>query len=83
MTASLRRWTRRRKPNHVSYRVAAIRRHGGANLGAVPLDILGENRIREMVVVALFLVIQFQSFKRFQQFQSLRSQFCFKSCKQL
>jgi len=55
MTARLRRWTRRRKPNHISHRMAAIRRHRSENLGRVQIDLLGESRFREMVAVALFL----------------------------
>ena len=55
MTPGLRRWTRRCKPNHLSHRLAAVRRHRTENLGTVEGDLLGENRFREMVALALFL----------------------------
>jgi hypothetical protein len=41
MTAGIRRWTRRRKPNDLSLRLAALRRHRGSNLGSVEIDLLG------------------------------------------
>jgi hypothetical protein len=56
MTAGLRRGPRRCQPNHLSYRLAAIRRDGAAHLGAVKAYLLGENRLREVVALALFLV---------------------------
>ena len=55
MTARLRRWTRRGKSNHLSHRMAAIRRHRSENLGPVQIDLLGEGRFRKMVAVAIFL----------------------------
>jgi hypothetical protein len=56
MTAGLRRGPRRCQQNHLSHRLAAIRRYGAAHLGAVKADLLGENRFREVVALALFLV---------------------------
>jgi hypothetical protein len=55
MTAGLRRGPRRCQQNHLSHRLAAIRRYGAAHLGAVKADLLGENRFREVVALALFL----------------------------
>jgi len=57
MTARIRRWTRRRKPNDLSDRLAAVRRHRTENLGSIKNDLLGEDRLREMVAVALFLIL--------------------------
>ncbi len=57
MTAGVRRWTRRRESNDLSHRLAAIRRHGPKNLGSVKNDLLGENRFREMVALALLLIL--------------------------
>ena len=56
MTTGIRRWTRCCKPNDLSNRLAAIRRHRTTNLGPVENDLLGQGRLREMVAVALFLV---------------------------
>jgi hypothetical protein len=56
MTAGLRRGPRRCQPNRLSHRLAAIRRHGAAHLGAVKADLLGKDRLREVVALALFLV---------------------------
>lgn len=57
MTAGFRRWTRRRKPNDLSNRLATIRRHRSENLGSVENDLLGEDRFREMVALALLLIL--------------------------
>jgi hypothetical protein len=55
MTAGIRRWTRRGKPNNLSNRLAAIRRHRSENLGSVEIDLLGQDRFRKMVALAVFL----------------------------
>jgi hypothetical protein len=55
MTAVIRRWTRRRKPNDLSHRLAAVRRHRSKNLGSIEVNLLGQNQFRKMVAVALFL----------------------------
>ena len=55
MTARIRRGTRRRKPNHLSDRLAAVWGHGTENLGSIETDLLGEDRFREMVALALLL----------------------------
>jgi hypothetical protein len=55
MTACLRRWTRRGQSNHLSYRLAAVWRHSASNLGSIKDDLLGQNRLREMVALALLL----------------------------
>ncbi len=55
MTARVRRWTRRRKPNDLSNRLAAIRRDRSTNLGPIKNGLLGKDRLREMVAVALLL----------------------------
>jgi hypothetical protein len=57
MTAGIRRWTRRREPNDLSNRLAAVRRHQAQNLGSIENDLLGEDRFRKMVAVALFLIL--------------------------
>ena len=56
MTARIRRWTRRRKPNDLSDRLAAVRRHRTENLGSIKNDLLGQSRLREMVALALLLI---------------------------
>jgi hypothetical protein len=56
MTAGLRRGPRRCQPNHLSRRLAAIRCYGAAHLGTVKAYLLGKNRFREMVALALFLI---------------------------
>ena len=56
MTAGVRRWTRRGKPNDLSDRLAAVRRHRATNLGSIKNDLLGQGRFREMVALALLLV---------------------------
>lgn len=43
MTARLRRWTRRGKPNNLSYRLATFRRHRTAHLGSIKDDLLGQD----------------------------------------
>jgi hypothetical protein len=58
MTAGIRRWTRRRQSNHVSDRMAAVWSDRTADLGSVSNDLLGENRLREMVAVALLLILK-------------------------
>ena len=55
MTAVIRRWTRRRKPNDLSHWLAAVRRHRSKNLGSIEVNLLGQNQFRKMVAVALFL----------------------------
>ena len=56
MTARIRRWTRRRKPNDISNRLATVRRHRATNLGSIKNDLLGQGRFREVVALALLLV---------------------------
>jgi len=67
MTAGIRRWTRRRQSNHVSDRMATVWRHRSKDLGTVAHDLLGEDRFREMVAVALLLILMspkpFRAFK--------------------
>ena len=46
---------RRREPNNLSNRLAAVRRHRSTNLGAVEIDLLGQDRFRKVVAVALLL----------------------------
>ncbi len=41
MTARIRRWTRRGKSNDLSNRLAAIRRNGPKNFGAIKANLLG------------------------------------------
>lgn len=55
MTARLRRRRRRREPNHLSQRLAAIRVRIVPELGAIAPDLLGEDRIRKVVAVAILL----------------------------
>jgi hypothetical protein len=55
MTAGLRRGPRRCQPNRLSHRLAAIRRDGTADLGTIKAYLLGKNRFREVVALALFL----------------------------
>ena len=57
MTAGLRRGPRRCEPNRLSHRLAAVRRHGAAHVGTVKAYLLGKNWFREMVAVALFLIL--------------------------
>ena len=45
MTARLRRWTRRRKPNHLSNRLAAFWCHRATDLGPLSLYLLGQDRL--------------------------------------
>ncbi len=56
MTARVRRWTRRGKPNDLSDRLASFRRHRASHLGSFKAYLLGKSRLREMVALALFLV---------------------------
>jgi len=58
MTAGIRRWTRRRKSNHLSNRMAAVWSYRTADLGPVAHDLLGEDRFREMVALALLLILR-------------------------
>jgi hypothetical protein len=58
MTAGIRRWTRCGESNNISDRVAAIWRHRSENLGTIANDLLGENRFREMVAVAVLLILR-------------------------
>ena len=55
MTIGIRRWTRRGKPNDISHRLAAIRRHGSKNLGSLEINLLGKGRFRKVVALALLL----------------------------
>ena len=55
MTARIRRGPRRREPNHLSDRMAAVRRNGASDLGTIADDLLGQNRIRKVVALAVFL----------------------------
>src|SRR5262245_54113569 len=57
MTAGIRRWTRCGKSNHISDRMAAIRCDRSENLGTVADDLLGESRFREMVALAVLLIL--------------------------
>lgn len=45
MTAGLRRGARRREPNRLPDRVAAIWHDRASDLGTVATDLLGENRL--------------------------------------
>jgi hypothetical protein len=56
MTAGLRRGPRRCQSNRLSYRLAAIRRDRTAHLGTIKAYLLGKNRFREVVALALFLI---------------------------
>ena len=58
MTAGIRRWTRCRKSNHLSHRMAAVWSYRTADLGTIANDLLGENRFREMVAVAVLLILR-------------------------
>ena len=58
MTACIRRGPRRRKSDDLSNRLAALWRNRSTNVRTVALDLLGQGRFREMVVVALFLVAE-------------------------
>jgi hypothetical protein len=55
MTAVIRRWTRCRKPNDLSDRLAAVWGYRSKNLGAVQIDLLVQDQFREVVALALFL----------------------------
>ena len=55
MTALIRRWTRRCKPNDLSNGLAAVRGYRSKNLGAVQIDLLVQDQFRKMVALALFL----------------------------
>ena len=55
MTARIRRWTRRRKPNDISHRLATVRCHRATNLGSIKNDLLGQGRFREVVALAILL----------------------------
>jgi len=55
MTAGIRRWTRRRESHDISHRLAAIRRDRAAHLGPIEDDLLGEDWLREVVALAVFL----------------------------
>jgi len=55
MTIGLRRGPRRRDSNHLSHQLAAIRRHRAASLGTIKVHLLGQDRLREVVAVAIFL----------------------------
>jgi hypothetical protein len=55
MTAGLRRRARRRQSHDVSHGLAAVWDHRAAHLGTVTVSLLGQDRIRKMVALALFL----------------------------
>ena len=64
MTARIRRWTRRRKSNDISNRLATVRRHRATNLGSIKNDLLGQGWFRELVALALLLIpLQFPAEK--------------------
>jgi len=56
MTAGVRRWTRRRQSNDLSNRLAAVRDYRAADVGTVADDLLGKDRLREMVALAVLLI---------------------------
>ena len=56
MTAVIRRWTRCRKPNNLSDRLAAVWGYRSKNLGAVQSDLLVQDQFRKMVALAILLV---------------------------
>ena len=58
MTAGIRRWTRRRQSNHVSHRMAAVWSDRTADLGSVSNDLLGQDRLRKVVALALLLILK-------------------------
>jgi hypothetical protein len=55
MTAGLRRGARRCQSHDLSNRLAAVREHRAAHLGALPVSLLGQDRVREVVALAVFL----------------------------
>ncbi|HEY7320051.1 MAG TPA: hypothetical protein VIE89_20970, partial [Candidatus Binatia bacterium] len=55
MTARFRRGSRRRKPHSLSYRLAAIRGYRASHLGTLQVHLLGQDRVRKVVALALFL----------------------------
>jgi hypothetical protein len=55
MTARVRRGPRRCKSHSLSNRLAAVRRHRAQDVGAVAAHLLGEDRFRKVVALALFL----------------------------
>jgi hypothetical protein len=55
MTAGVRRWTRRRESNDLPIRLAAVRRYRSPHVGSVEAYLLGQDRFRKMVALALFL----------------------------
>ena len=58
MTARFRCWTRRGESDHLSHRLAAVWRHRSSNLGSIKNDLLGQDRFREMVALALLLILR-------------------------
>ena len=56
MTSGIRRGPRRSQPDRLPPRVATVWLRGGALLGPVSTDLLGEDRVREMVALALLLM---------------------------
>jgi len=58
MTAGVRRWTRCGKSNHISDRMAAVWCDRSENLGTIADDLLGENRFREVVALAVLLILR-------------------------
>jgi hypothetical protein len=74
MTAGIRRWTRRRQSNHVSDRMAAVWNYRTPDLGSVPNDLLGEDRVREMVALAVLLIpdLQKEPFRNFEMASGYR-----------
>jgi hypothetical protein len=55
MTACVRRRARRCKQNDLSHILAALWGHRNTDLGSLAAHLLGQDRIREVVVVALLL----------------------------
>jgi hypothetical protein len=55
MTTGMRRRTRRGKSHDLSYQLATLWRDRPANARTVKINILGENWLREVVALALFL----------------------------
>jgi len=55
MTAVIRRWTRRCKPNDLSNGLAAVRGYRSKNLGSVEVNLLVQDQFRKVVALALFL----------------------------
>jgi hypothetical protein len=59
MTAGMRRRARRRKSNHLSDGLAAIRGYRSAHHRPIKANLLGQAWFREVVAVAVFLALSF------------------------